>query len=457
METGAIMHFEVSQEYLEWLRAAIRQDDAQSVQESMEDANPPDILTVLYELNTEESKYVIKLLDEERAADIIVEIEDEQQTAFLRNFTSEEVARFIDYLDSDDGADILNRLPIQTREEVIDKMENAEKARNVKDLIRYEEDRAGGLMAKELIKVNIDWTVRQCIEEIRRQAENVEKVYSVYVVDKQNHLIGKVSLKRIVLSNDETKVADIYDEEVVSVETYQEEEEIADIMRRYDLEAIPVVDIMNRLVGRITIDDVVDVITEMAEQERQMMAGISEDVEERSGSVWLLSRARLPWLVIGMVGGLLGAQFIGIFEKDIALVPAMAFFIPLITATGGNVGIQSSSLVVQSLANTSVFSDSLGKRLGKVLLVALVNGLALAALVFSFNLLFGEKLTLAAVVAIALFSVVLLASLMGTITPLILDKLGVNPALASGPFITTANDLLGLAVYFSVAHMLYGF
>ncbi|MFP4092711.1 MAG: magnesium transporter [Cyclobacteriaceae bacterium] len=451
------MQFEVSQEYLNWLREAIREDEAVAIRESMEDASAPDILTVLYELNTAESKYVIKLLDEETAADVIVDIEEDQQPHFLRNFSAEEVAGFIDYLDSDDGADILNRLPIQTREEVIDKMENAEKARHVKDLIRYEEDRAGGLMAKELIKVNIDWTVQQCIEEIRRQAENVEKIYSVYVVDAKNHLIGKVSLKRMILSKDQTKVADIYDDEVVSVETYMEEEEVAAIMRRYDLDAIPVVDIMHRLVGRITIDDVVDVITEMAEQERQIMSGISEDVEERSGSVWLLSRARLPWLVIGMVGGLLGAQFIGIFEGDIALVPAMAFFIPLITATGGNVGIQSSTLVVQSLANASVFSDSIAKRLGKVLLVALINGLALAALVFGFNLLFGENLTLATVVAIALFSVVLLASLMGTITPLILDRLGVNPALASGPFITTANDLLGLAVYFSVAHLLYGF
>ena len=457
MSIDSIMQFEVSQDYLEWVREAIREDEAAAVQESMAEANAPDILTVLYELNTEESKYVIKLLDEERAADVIVDIEEDQQPQFLRNFTALEIAHFIDYLDSDDGADILNRLPIQTREEVIDKMDNAEKARHVKDLIRYEEDHAGGLMAKELIKVNIDWTVQQCIEEIRRQGENVDKVFSVYVVDTQNHLIGKVSLKKMILSRDQTKVADIYDEEVVSVETYMEEEEVADIMRRYDLEAVPVVDIMHRLVGRITIDDVVDVITEMAEQERQMMSGISEDVEERSGSVWLLSRARLPWLVIGMVGGLLGAQFIGIFEQDIALVPAMAFFIPLITATGGNVGIQSSSLVVQSLANTSVFSDSLGKRLGKVLLVALVNGMALAVLVFSFNLLFGENVTLATVVAIALFSVVLLASLMGTITPLILDRLGVNPALASGPFITTANDLLGLAVYFSVAHALYGF
>lgn len=449
------MEFEVSQEYLNWLREAISKDEAALIQESMQEANPADILTVLYELNTEESKYIIKLLDKERAADIIVEIEEEQQTAFLKNFTYKEIADFIDYLESDDGADILNRLPIQTREEVIANMENAEKARHVKDLIRYEEDHAGGLMAKELIKVNLNWTVNQCIEEIRRQAENVEKLYSIYVVDEKNHLLGKVSVKKLLLSNGNTKVADIYDEEIVSVPTYMEEEEIASIMRRYDLEAVPVVDVLNRLVGRITIDDIVDVITEMAEEERQLMSGISEDVEERTDNVWLLTRARLPWLVIGMVGGLLGAQFIGIFEADISLVPAMAFFIPLITATGGNVGIQSATLVVQSLASSSVFGDTLTKRLAKVLIVAIINGLALSALVLGSNLIFGQEFKLALVVSIALFSVVLLASLMGTITPLVLDKFGINPAMASGPFITTANDLLGLAVYFSVAHLLY--
>ncbi len=457
MEAVAFMEFEVSQEYLEWLREAIAQDQAPLIRESMQEANPPDILTVLYELNTEESKYIVKLLDKERAADVIVEIEDEDQTTFLRNFSSQEIADFIDYLDSDDGADILNRLPIQTREEVIADMENTEKAHHVKDLIRYEEDRAGGLMAKELIKVNMNWTVRQCIEEIRRQAENVEKIYAIYVVDEKNHLLGKVSVKSLILASDDTTVAEIYDEEIISVPTYMEEEEVAAVMRRYDLEAVPVVDVLNRLVGRITIDDILDVMAEMAEEERQLMAGISEDVEERTDTVWTLSRARLPWLIVGMGGGLLGAQFIGVFENDIALVPAMAFFIPLITATGGNVGIQSSSLIVQSLANASVFEESLAKRLLKVLTVAVVNGVALAVLVLGFNLLFGQGFNLSVVVAIALFAVVLLASLMGTITPLVLDKFGINPAMASGPFITTANDLLGLAVYFGVAHLLYGF
>ena len=450
------MKFELSQEYLDWLEEAIERADESAVKESLEEAEPADILTVLYELDTNESKFVLRLLDDERAADIIVEIEEEPQAKFLKTYEPREIARFIDYLDSDDGADILNRLPIQTREEVIALLEDEETARNVKELIRYEEDRAGGLMAKEFIKAKASWSIVQCIEEIRRQAEKVEKIFSVYVVDEQNRLLGRVSLKRIILASDNTKIGDIYDEEVISVPTHMEEEEIAGIMKKYDLEAVPVVDVRGRLVGRITIDDIVDVITEMADEERQMMAGISADVEERSGSVWMLSRARLPWLIIGMMGGMLGAYFIGFFEQDIALVPALAFFIPLITATGGNVGIQSSSIVVQSLANPSVFEDSLGKRLLKVLTVALVNGSALALLVLGISAVFGQGMNMAIVVAVALFSVVLLASFMGTITPILLDKLGTNPALASGPFITTANDLLGLAVYFAVAHAIHG-
>ena len=274
------------------------------------------------------------------------------------------------------------------------------------------------------------------------------------MVDDLGKLVGKVSLKRIILAEDSAKIADIYDDNVVSVETYMDEEEVAIIMQKYDLEAAPVVNARGKLVGRITIDDIVDVITEMAEEERQMMAGISADVEE-DDTVWMLSKARLPWLIVGMVGGLLGAQFMGLFRGDIVLIPALAFFIPLITATGGNVGIQSSSIVVQSLANPNVFAGGLVQRLMKVLFVAVVNGVILALMVFGVVMMVNRNEPLAATVSIALFSVVLLASFMGTITPLILDRFGINPALASGPFITTANDLLGLAVYFSVAHLLY--
>lgn len=308
-------------------------------------------------------------------------------------------------------------------------------------------------MAKELIKANINWTVKQCIDEIRRQAENVEKFYSIYVVDDDDRLLGRVSIKKLILSKDNVLIKNIYENNVIAVESYREITEVVEIMQKYDLEAIPVINVQGKLLGRITIDDVLDVIKEKTEKDIQAMTGISESIEEND-NIWVLSRARLPWLIIGMIGGLLGSRFIGIFEDKLVIVPAMAFFIPLITATGGNVGVQSSSLVVQSLANKSFWGSSFLKRLFRVLLVAVINGCVLSALVFSFNVFIGESLSLAIVVSIALFSVVLLASIMGTLTPLILDKFGVNPALASGPFITTANDLLGLAVYFTVANLL---
>ncbi len=449
-----VMEFELSKEFLERFQQALDEQDEPFIQASLGGVNPADITALLYEFDAEECKYVFKLLPKEIDAAILNDLEDDVRESFISEFSPEELAQYLEYLDSDDCADILYQMSIKKREEVIKFIENEEKAGHIMDLLRYDEDVAGGLMAKELIKANINWTILQCIEEIRKQAENVQKMYSVYVVDDMGKLVGKVSLKRIIVAGDKAKIADIYDDNVVEVETYMDEEEVAQIMQKYDLEAVPVVNARGKLVGRITIDDIIDVITELAEEERQMMAGISSDVEE-ADTVWMLSKARLPWLIIGMVGGLLGAQFMGIFKGDIALIPALALFIPLITATGGNVGIQSSSIVVQSLANPNVFAGSLFQRLLKVLFVAVVNGIILALMVFGAIMLFNRNQPLAATVSIALFSVVLLASFMGTVTPLVLDKLGVNPALASGPFITTANDLLGLAVYFSIAHLLY--
>jgi magnesium transporter len=358
-------------------------------------------------------------------------------------------------MDSDDAVDLLNEQPVRLREEVLALL-SEEQSNYIKDLLHYEPDCAGGLMATELIKANINWTVQRCIEEIRRQAENVEKIYSVYVVDDDDILIGRLPLKQIVIAKDDELIKHLVIEDVIAVETYREGEEVAALMQKYDLEAIPVVNVRGKLLGRITIDDIVDLIVEQADKDLQAVSGISEDIEE-DDSIWKLTRARLPWLLIGMLGGILGARFIGIFERDLALIPAMAFFIPLITATGGNVGIQSSTIVVQSLAEDSTPTASIWQRLWKVMLVALLNGLVISMVVFGFNLLIFNKMTLAVVVSIALFSVVILASLMGTVTPLVLDRIGVNPALASGPFITTANDLLGLAVYFLVARMVYAF
>ncbi|MFN7329457.1 MAG: magnesium transporter, partial [Bacteroidota bacterium] len=303
------------------------------------------------------------------------------------------------------------------------------------------------------IKARHHWTVVQCVEEIRKQAENVTKFYAVYVVDDNDKLLGRVALQKLILTDPKTIVQDIYDDDVVAVETYMEDLEVAEIMKKYDMESVPVVNSQGQLVGRITIDDVVDVITEQAEEERQIMSGISEDVEE-DDTVWKNTRARLPWLLIGIFGGMLSARFMGFFEQELAKITAIAFFVPLIQATGGNVGIQSSSLVVQSLVNPSFVDEGLYKRLSKVFSVALLNGLFLSLIVLAATLLLFDNQRLSFIVALALFGVVLFSSFVGTITPLILNRLGFNPALASGPFITTTSDLLGLTIYFLTIHLL---
>ena len=446
--------FELSREYIDRLKEAIEAEDNQFIVKSLDGIDPRDISSVLDELDLEGAKYVLNLLNDETAANIINELDPDVRSKFLKNVEPEKINILLDNLETDDAVDIINELPVKLREEVIAGIENEERAAYIVDLMRYEEDCAGGLMAKELVKANLNWNVVQCIDEIRRQAENVQKIYSVYVVDNNDILLGRTSLKRIILATNKTLIKDIYEPEIVSVETYMDQEEVVSIMRKYDLDAVPVVNGKGKLVGRITLDDVVDVMAEMAEEERQLMSGISEDVEE-DDSVWMITRARLPWLIIGLGGGLLGAWFMGLFEEDIVLIPAMAFFIPLITATGGNVGIQSSAIVVQSLADKSGIDPGNMQRFYKGLLVSFLNAVVLAVITLLFNLILGQPLKLGFVVSVALFAVVMLASIMGTITPLILDKFEINPALASGPFITTANDLLGLGVYFAIAHYLY--
>lgn len=445
---------ELSKDFYHSITEAIEQKDAAFIQQSLADVPAADLSAMLYEMDTEECIYILQSIDKITGASIISNLEPYSRSAFLQNFKPEELAEWIILIDSDDAADILNDLPLRLREKTLAFIKDEEKAHYILDLLHYDERSAGGLMAKELIRANINWTVTQAIEEIRRQAEKVAKFYALYVVDDNNILKGRVSLKKIVLSSADTLISNIYEKEIVFVKTYYEDTEVAEIMQRYDLEAAPVINARGELVGRITIDDVVDVITEKAEQDIQLMSGLSEEVEEED-TVWILTRARLPWLIIGMMGGILGARFIGFFEKDLILLPAMAFFIPLITATGGNVGIQSSSIILQSLASKSLAKGNMFWRLLKVLLVAVINGVVISIIVFGFSLFLQADVKLSAIVAIALFCVVILASFMGTVTPLLLNRLHINPALAAGPFITTANDLLGLAVYFSVARVLY--
>jgi magnesium transporter len=447
-----LVQFELTKEFVERFQQALDERDQKFILDSLEDVNPADISALLYEYNSEESKYVMSLLSIEVQAEIINDLDPDTRKNFLKVYESSEIITIVNLLNSDDAADILNELPVKTREEVLVGLD-AELRGQVIDLLRYEENVAGGLMAKELIKVRSHWTVVQCIDEIRKQAENVDKFYAVYVVDDRDVLKGRVSLKDLVLSDARKIVSEIYEEEIVSVETYLDDGEVADIMRKYDLESVPVVNVQGQLVGRITIDDVVDVITEQAEEERQLMSGISESVEE-DDSVWRNTRARLPWLLIGIFGGLMNAKFMGLFETELVRITAIAFFTPLIQATGGNVGIQSSSLIVQSLANPGFVEEGLWKRLTKVFSVALLNGIFLAVIVFGANVLLFSERNLSFVVSVALFSVVVFASFIGTVTPLVLNRFGFNPALASGPFITTTNDLLGLTIYFFTVHLL---
>jgi len=441
--------FELTKEYLERIQSAIDAGDDALLRAEMEELFPADISGILDELESESAHYLLSLLDKSVGAEILANLDPAERTNLLKLFTSEELAPFINQMDSDDAVDLLNEQPIQVREEVMGLLEDREQARFILDLLHYEDGVAGSLMQKELIKINVNLTVNACIEEIRKQAEDVENVYAVYVVDDVGKLLGLVSLKKIVLARKNAKIADIYDEDVVFVETYRPVAEVAEVMQKYDLDAVPVVNVQQRLLGRITIDDVVDVITEQAEEDIQVISGLSGEVEE-DDNVWQRSKVQLPWLVAGAVGSLLAATVINGFQSELGKVAALAAFIPIIGSTGGNVGIQTSSLILQSLTDSTGLSMTMAKRLLRTLLVAIINGLVVGLIAGTYTFIIGEP-RLFFVVAISLLAVVLLASFMGTVTPLVLNRIGVNPAVASGPFITTANDLIGIGVYFLIA------
>ena len=447
------MNFELTKEYVELVQELIVTEKPQAIRSEMAELFPADITGLLYELETSEARYLISQLDTALGAEILAAMDPGERREFLKAFTSEEISSYVNLFDSDDAVDLLNEQPIRVREEVIALLEDREQARFILDLLHYDEDVAGGLMQKELVKASISWTVNQCIEELRKQAEDVEKVYSVYVIDDNGILLGLLSLKKIVLANKDTKIERLYDKDVIFVETYRPAEEVAELMQRYDLDALPVVNVQGKLLGRITIDDVIDVITEQANSDTLAMAGITGDVEE-DDTIWQQTKARLPWLLVGMMGGILAAKFISFFEGDLKIIPAMAAFIPIIGSTGGNVGIQTSSIILQSIADKTGLDINVWQRLIRMFSIALINGLIISGIVFGFNLLIGNEVQLAMVVSAALLSVVFLASFMGTVTPILLDKIGINPAVASGPFITTANDLIGYGVYFGLAHLL---
>ena len=449
------MQFELTKEYISELKDCLHGDLKADLLHEMNKLHTADIADISDELTAEEVALLYQCLDDEIATDVLIELEEDVRERLLRNLTPKEIAEnFIDNMDSDDAADIMAELSDEKKDEVISAITDSDLASDIVDLLLYPEDSAGGLMAKELIKVRIDWTLIKCLREMRKQATDIENVYTIYVVDNQEKLIGTLSLKKLLLAPDGSTVKDLYFEDVRSVKAYEMSDQIASIMEKYDLVVLPVVDELNRLIGRITIDDIVDVIKEEADKDYQMASGISESVDS-SDSVRVLTRARLPWLLVGLLGGVLGALVIGQYEDTLQIYPEMALFIPLIAAMGGNVGVQSSAIIVQGLANNSLGFSNLFQRLGKEFLVALLNGLVCSILIFIYTIIFKDSNELAATVSIALVLVIIFAGLFGTFVPLMLDKYEIDPALATGPFITTMNDIVGLFIYFGIGHLMY--
>jgi magnesium transporter len=450
------MQFKISKELLQQIEQLILQKNDHELEILLNDLHHADIAEIFDELESEEAIYIFKILDSEITAEILTELEDDVREKILRGLSAKEIAEELDELDTDDAVDIIAELSQSKKEEVISELEDVEHAKDIVDLLRYDEDSAGGLMGKELVKVNENWNVLTCVKEMRIQAENVTRVHSIYVVDDENRLKGRLSLKDLLTTSTKTPIREVYIPKVDSVRVNASNVEVARIMQKYDLEAIPVVDEMGRLVGRITIDDIIDVIKEEADKDYQLAAGISQDVEA-DDSILELTKARLPWLVLALLGGFVSVKMLGLFEGAMEEHGKLFFFTPLIAAMAGNVGVQSSAIIVQGLANHTI-SGSIFNRLLKEISLSLLNGTILAIILFlgSYFLL-GYDIKIGEIIAVSLISVIIIASLIGTFIPLILDKFGIDPALATGPFITTSNDICGILIYFSIAKLILGF
>ncbi len=445
------IQFQLTDELIEQVEQLVENKKDKELQLLLDEFHYADIAEILDELDLEEATYVIKLLDSETTSDILMELDEDIREKVLQNLSAKEIAEEIEELDTDDAADMIMELPEERQEEVISNIEDEAHKAEIEELLAYDEDTAGGLMAKELVKVYETWTVAGCMRRIRGQAEDVTRVHSIYVVDKQEKLIGRLSLKDLIVAKSDQKIADIAKDNVDFVNVNDDAEDVAKVMSKYDLEAIPVVDENQTLLGRITIDDIVDVLKEEADKDYQLAAGITQDVEA-DDSILELTKARLPWLFLGLVGGVGAFLIMEGFQESFKQYAVLFFFTPLIAAMAGNVGVQSSAIIVQGLANDDV-KGSVNSRLIKEMLLATLNGVILALFLFLFVWLTKDQTT-ALAISVSLVVVIIVAGLIGTFVPLFLDKRGIDPAIATGPFITTSNDIFGILIYFWIAKLI---
>jgi len=449
------MAFEITEDLIEQIENLIEARNDVAILELLDEVHHADIAEIFDEITTEEATYLVKLLDSETTSEALMELDEDLREDILDNLSPQEIADELNELDTDDAVDFLSELSDEIQKQVIDAIEDEEHARDIVEMLLYEEDSAGGLMAKELVRVRETWTVAGCVRKMRAQAQNVTRVHSVYVVDKKDHLIGRLSLKDLLTAEAKSKISDIYIPNVDSVNVHDSGEDVARLMQKYDLEAVPVTNDSGVLLGRITIDDILDFIRDEADEDYRMAAGLSQSAEA-DDTTWELTRARLPWLVLGLVGSLGAVNIMKSFEGALQVHPELFFFTPLVAAVAGNVGVQSSAIIVQGLANDNV-TGSLWLRLLKEISIGLINGIALGILVITFGLIFGFGWLLSLTVATAMLSVIIVAALVGTFVPILLNWKGIDPAIATGPFITTSNDIFGILIYFSLAKLMLGF
>jgi len=449
--------FKINDELIDRIKKLILSEDKSKVIEKLKDVHYADLAEIFELLEISEVVYIIKIFDKQKSADALAELDEGIREGIIENLSEKEIAEKIEELDSDDATDIISELTEERQERVFSQIKDSSLAEDIKELLKYGENTAGGLMAKELVKVNENLSISKCLDEIRKQAKNVSRVHSIYVVDSGNKLKGRLSLKDLVTAKARTKVKDIYIPNVDYVNVNLEGEEIAKVMSKYDLEAIPVVNNRKILLGRVTIDDIVDLIKDEADKDYQLAAGISSEVEAND-SIFELTKARLPWLFLGLLGGI-GSVFILKDFEQIMNEPNLRnlfFYTPLIAAMAGNVGVQSSAIIVQGLANDLV-KGSLLSRLIKEVGLSLINGLALALILIVFGQIVNQDLLMSVTIAGSMMGVIVIAALVGTFIPIILDKQGIDPAIATGPFITTANDIFGIFLFFYIAKIALGF
>lgn len=449
------MAIEINDEFIRHLEMLIEKKDDHAIIELLAEEHTADIAEIIDELEFDDTTYLFKLLDSEKTAEVLLELDEYDRAKILEILSAKEIAQKIDEMDTDDAADILGELSVERKSKVLSKIEDEEHAKDIADLLQYHEDTAGGLMAKELVKVNENWTVPTCVRKMRSQAQEVTRVHSIYVVDDNNVLKGRLSLKDLLVAPASAIISDVAIPKVDFVNVNEKSDEVARIMQKYDLDAIPVVDDDMRLLGRITIDDILDVITEEADKDYQLAAGLTDDVEA-DDSLFDLTRARLPWLVLGLFGGLTSASIIGGFDSALNLYPQLFFYTPLIGAMAGNVGVQSSAIIVQGLARDNLRGTTF-QRLIKEIGLSLINGIILATLVFAMGFILNQDIKISFTIASSLIIVIIISSLVGTFVPLLLEKKGIDPAVATGPFITTSNDIFGVLIYFSIAKIILGF